>query len=606
MSVVSSVKGVAGTLASVPTLLNLKKALAPKPLDTPDSLGHRLEHNAATFPEREALHFEGKSLTWAQFNERVNQVAHALAAQGVGVGSSVSLFMQNRLEFLICLLAINKLGAVTGLINTNLTGKPLAHCVNVTESQKCIVGEEVAQALGDCTSELNLKEGADFLFVADSGEAACPNWALNLDELAAAQSTENPASTAERTLGENALYVFTSGTTGLPKAAILSNRRYLASAGLGHHAGFKCTEQDKLYIPLPLYHATGLMVGFGAALSAGSASVIRRKFSATKFLKEIREHGCTCLIYIGELCRYLTNHPAEAGEANNPLRAAMGNGLRPDVWHDFKNRFGIQRVTEFYGSSEGNVAFANLMNKDCTIGFTANEIALVRYDVDNDEMVRDGAGRPIEVEAGEPGLLLAQINETAVFEGYTNAEATEKKIVRNLRENGDAWFNTGDLIKEIDVGFTLGYAHYQFVDRVGDTFRWKSENVSTNEVGEIINGHPSIAVTNVYGVEISGADGRAGMAAITLAEGVTELDIEDFSRFVHDALPAYAVPVFLRIQPEQQVTGTFKLLKGELKKQGYQLNEVNEPIYVLKPGSNRYEPLTADYQAVLDSGQAGY
>ena len=241
----------------------------------------------------------------------------------------------------------------------------------------------------------------------------------------------------------------------------------------------------------------------------------------------------------------------------------MGNGLRPDVWHDFKNRFGIQRITEFYGSSEGNVAFANLMNKDCTIGFTTNEIALVSYDVDNDEMVRDSDGRPVEAAPGEPGLLLAQINETAVFEGYTNPEATEKKIVRNLREDGDAWFNTGDLIKQVEVGFTLGMPHYQFVDRVGDTFRWKSENVSTNEVGEIINGHPSIAVTNVYGVEVPGADGRAGMAALTLAEGVNELDLAEFSRYVRESLPAYAVPVFLRVQQEQQVTGTFKLLKGE-------------------------------------------
>ena len=606
MSVISSIKGVAGTLASVPTLLALKKALSPRPLDTADSLGHRLEHNAVTFPERDALYFEGQSLTWKAFNERVNQVAHALTEQGVSAGSSVSLMMQNRIEFLICLLAVNKLGAVTGLINTNLTGRPLAHCINVTESSKCIVGEEVAQALGDCTGELTLKESEDFLFVADEGNSPCPNWALDLNELADRQSSDNPASTAERTLGENALYVFTSGTTGLPKAAILSNRRFLASAGLGHHAGFKCTEQDKLYIPLPLYHATGLMIGFGAALSAGASSVIRRRFSASKFLKEVREHGCTCLIYIGELCRYLTNHPTEAGEADNPLRAAMGNGLRPDVWMNFKERFGIKRITEFYGSSEGNVAFANLMNKDCTIGFTANEIALVRYDVDNDEMVRDGAGRPVEVEPGEPGLLLAQINETAVFEGYTNPEATEKKIVRNLRENGDAWFNTGDLIKEVDVGFTLGYAHYQFVDRVGDTFRWKSENVSTNEVGEIINGHPAIAVTNVYGVEIPGTDGRAGMAAVTLAEGHGQLDLNEFSRYVREALPAYAVPVFLRVQPEQQVTGTFKLLKGELKAQGFDLAQINDPVFVMKPGSDHYEPLTADYQGVLEGGNAGY
>lgn len=599
-------RNVAGTLAALPTLITLKKGLAPRPLDTPDSLGLRLEMNAAEHGRREALRFENQVLTWSQFNARVNQVAHALTAEGVTAGSTVSLFMHNRLEYLICLLAINKLGAVGGLINNNLTGKPLTHCVNVTESDKCIVGEEVAEALGDCSSELNLDEGRDFLFMADGGDRPCPNWARDLDQLAAGQSPDNPATTGERTLAERALYVFTSGTTGLPKAAVLSNRRFLVSADMAHLAGFKCTSEDSIYIPLPLYHATGLMIGFGAALSSGARSVIRRRFSASRFVEEIREHGCTCLIYIGELCRYLVNQPERSGDAKNPLRAAMGNGLRPDVWPEFKRRFGIGRIAEFYGSSEGNVAFVNLLNKDCTIGFTSNEIALVRYDVDHDEMVRDADGRPVEVDPGEPGLLLAQINENAVFEGYTNPEATEKKIVRSLRESDDAWFNTGDLIKEVDVGFSLGLKHYQFADRVGDTFRWKSENVSTNEVGEIINQHPAIAVTNVYGVAVPGTDGRAGMAAVTLAEGQDSLDLADFSRYVVAALPPYAVPVFLRVQPTMGVTGTFKLVKGELKAQGYDLNKIEDPMFVLRPGSTVYEPLTPEIQAQIDAGSAGY
>lgn len=600
------VRDVISTLAALPTLLTLKKRMAPRPLDTPDSLGHRLEHNAAIHAERDALVFEDSVLSWGRFNERVNQYAHALSAQGVTAGSTVSLLMQNRLEFLFSLLAINKLGAVCGLINTNLSGKPLVHCINVTESAKCIVGEELAETLGESLSELKLGPGKDFLFVADAQQAPCPDWAQDLVQLAEGQPTTNPGNIDERTLADNALYIFTSGTTGLPKAAIMSNRRFLASAGLGHHAGLRCTERDRLYIPLPLYHATGLMVGFGSALSSGACSVIRRRFSASGFLEDVRRHQCTCLIYIGELCRYLTNLPEAAGEADNPLRAAIGNGLRPDIWPTFKRRYGIHRMTEFYGSSEGNVAFANLLNKECTIGFTPNTIALVRYDVDADEMVRDAAGRPVEAEPGEPGLLLAEINATAVFEGYTNREATERKIVRNLRANGDAWFNTGDLIREIPVGFTLGYPHYQFVDRVGDTFRWKSENVSTNEVGEIINAHPAIAVTNVYGVAVPNADGRAGMAAITLAEGAASLDLEDFSAFVRQALPAYAVPVFLRIQTAAEVTGTFKLLKGELKQQGYDLEQVADPLYVMKPGSDVYEPLTGDYQAILDSGSAGF
>ena len=222
----------------------------------------------------------------------------------------------------------------------------------------------------------------------------------------------------------------------------------------------------------------------------------------------------------------------------------IGNGMRPDVWMGFKNRFKVQRIIEFYGASEGNVSFANLLNKDCTVGMTSAKVALVKYDVHRDEIVRDENGFCIEVDEGEPGLLLGKITEDTVFEGYTDAAATEKKVVRDALEKGDAWFNSGDLMRTVDVGFTLGYPHYQFVDRIGDTFRWKSENVSTNEVGEIINGFEQIKLCNVYGVEVPGTDGRAGMAAITLSDGNTEFDLAAFTEYVTKELPSYAIPVF--------------------------------------------------------------
>jgi citronellyl-CoA synthetase len=298
--------------------------------------------------------------------------------------------------------------------------------------------------------------------------------------------------------------------------------------------------------------------------------------------------------------------PRHDDDSDNPLERIVGNGLRPDIWLDFKQRFGIRRIAEFYGASEGNVAFMNLLNKDRTIGLTASTIALVRYDVDADEIVRDAQGYCIPVAPGEPGLLLAQINEVQVFEGYTNAEATEKKIVRNAFEAGDAWFNSGDLIREVDVGFAVRQKHYQFVDRVGDTFRWHSENVSTNEVGEIINRHPQVQFCNVYGVAIPNADGRAGMAAITLNPGTDELDLADFSEFVVRELPSYARPVFLRIHPEMEVTGTFKLMKGDLRREGYDVSVIDDPILVMKPGTTRYEPLDAHFHARLRDGAAGY
>ncbi|MDA8912120.1 long-chain-acyl-CoA synthetase [Pseudomonadales bacterium] len=597
---------VVSVLSEMPTLLKLKKGMVPRPASVADCFGARVEANALKFGQRSAIVFEGQEVNWSEFNALANRYAHYLKSQGVQRGDTVSVIMENRIEFLALLVGVNKIGVTAGLINTNLTGKPLIHCITVTHSKKCIFGSEVSGALNEVKDELGLTEGEDYFEMPDGGLDATTNWAKNLAEGAAAASSENPEETSLITLGEVALYIFTSGTTGLPKAAVLSNRRYLTSADMAAMAGFKCTEQDRMYICLPLYHGTGLMVGAGAAMVSGASMFIRRKFSASNFLPEVREHGCTLLVYIGELCRYLSNTEAQAGDDKNPLRSMMGNGLRPDVWLGFKKRFGISRVAEFYGASEGNVAFANLMNRDCTVGMTSAEVALVEYDVDNDEIVRDAAGRCVPVKAGEPGLLLGKITEDTVFEGYTDPEATEKKIVRSALETDDAWFNSGDLMRTVDVGFTLGYPHYQFVDRVGDTFRWKSENVSTNEVGEIINGFGQIKFCNVYGVEIPGTDGRAGMAAVTLQDGVAELDVDAFSTFLRSELPAYAVPLFVRIQPDIDVTGTFKMVKGDLRKQAYDIRSFDDTVYALLPGSDRYAAFDLAMLEKIEAREAGF
>ena len=594
------------TLAQLPTLLKLKKGMQPRAIDEKDCLGAQVEENARQFGQSNAIIFEGAKLNWSEFNALSNRFAHSFRAQGLVPGDTVSVFMENRIEFLATIIALNKMGITAALINTNLTGRPLSHCVSVTQSKKCIVGEERVEPLSSIKDDLELNDGEDFLFVKDQGQSSSPNWAIDLSSLADEQEETNPAETRERTLGETALYIFTSGTTGLPKAAIMSNRRYLSSAALAAVAGLQCTPKDTLYLCLPLYHTTGLLIGAGSAFHSGAGMFIRRKFSASNFLSEVRDNHCTCLVYIGELCRYLTNTDSQKTDKNNPLRSMMGNGMRPDVWMDFKARFGIDRVCELYGSSEGNIAFANLLNKDCTVGMTSIEHVLVKYDIDNDEIIRDTNNLCIQADEGEPGLLLGKITEDAIFEGYTDSSATEGKIIRDALEKGDSWFNTGDLMKTVDVGYTLGYPHYQFVDRIGDTFRWKAENVSTNEVGEIINGFDQIKFCNIYGVEIPNADGRAGMAAITLNDDVTELDLARFSTFVAEELPSYAIPIFLRIQPDIEVTGTFKMLKGELRKQGYDKSQTQDPLYILKNGEKAYSNLEDDYLEKIRTGQAGF
>lgn len=601
-----SLREVVSTLSEASSLLQIAKEVRPRPLSTPDCFAARVEATTERFPNHNAVIFEGLTLTWRELNALANRYAAALGERGLVRGDAVSIIMENRIDFLATLIALNKLGVIAALINTNLTGKPLIHCIRITNSRMCIVGEECLDAIEQVRAEPDLAGLEEWLFVSDANELDCPAWAVDLGEEASGQSAANPPHTGQNTLADVALYIYTSGTTGLPKASVISNRRYLLSSALSYKGGLRCKEHDCIYLCLPLYHGTGLFLGAGAAFSTGASMFIRRKFSGSNFLSEVRDNGATCFIYIGELCRYLLNTPRQADDHMNPLTTMMGNGLRPDVWHEFKQRYGIKRIAEFYGSSEGNVAFVNMLNKDCTVGTTSIPMALVKYDVHADEIARDENGRLIKVASGEPGLLLGKITELTAFEGYTSKEDTEKKILRNAFKDGDAWFNTGDLMKTVDVGFSLGLPHFQFVDRVGDTFRWKSENVSTNEVGEIINGHPQIDFCNVYGVEIPKADGRAGMAALVLAAGVDTLDLESFSAYVNEHLPAYARPVFLRVQPELDTTGTFKMVKGELRKQGYDLDLVKDPIYVLKPRSDIYEPLDREFAAVLRAGEAGY
>ncbi|MEM7016160.1 MAG: long-chain-acyl-CoA synthetase, partial [Pseudomonadota bacterium] len=298
--------------------------------------------------------------------------------------------------------------------------------------------------------------------------------------------------------------------------------------------------------------------------------------------------------------------PTQADDHKNPLERMMGNGLRPDVWLDFKKRFGVKRIAEFYGASEGNVGFVNVFNKDCTIGVTPVKIALIEYDIDEDEIIRDSAGFCTEVKKGEPGLLLSEITDKTPFEGYTNKEATEKKVVHDVFKKGDAWFNTGDMIKQIDVGFALGQKHYQFVDRVGDTFRWKSENVSTNEVGEILNGYPGVKYCNVFGVDVPGADGKAGMAAMVLDGELDGFNMAEFSAYVKKELPAYACPVFIRIQPDIEVTGTFKMVKGDLRKEAYDIEQVQDPLFILQPRAEQYATLTPELYQQVRQGEGGF
>ncbi len=569
------------------------------------SLAHSFQDATEKFSNRPFLYFEDETWTYSQINKAANSLANYFLSNGVKQGDRVVMFMENRPSFVISLIALNKIGSIAVLINTSLTGDPLVHCINSSDSVKCIVGAERAKPLEDVLDQINITSREDFLWVEDGLNYSLPEWATDLKANIDSSKDENLEETNSVKAKDVACYIFTSGTTGVPKAAICPNQKLMAASINIKMAGYRINETDCMHNSLPLYHSTGLMLGLCAVIQAGASTFIKRKFSASSFWEEVQKYNTTALVYIGELCRYLANQDPTQAELNNPLKVMVGNGLRPDVWDIFKDRFGVNRIVEIYGASEGNALFMNLLNKDKTIGMTNADVALIEYDVAEDKILKSDDGFCKKIINYDPGLLIVRIGPNAVFNGYTDAQATEKKILRDVFEEGDAWFNTGDLIKIVDVGYSLGKTHYQFVDRVGDTFRWKSENVSTNEVGEILNGYKDVNMSNVYGVKIPGCEGRAGMAAFSLddAEG---FDWDGFSHYVESSLPKYARPLFIRIIQEMDTTGTFKLKKNDLRNEAFDVSKVTDPVYCLKPNSANYEVLDDEWLKIINSEQAGY
>ena len=578
-------------------VLLVAATIKPPAPDQIASFSLLVEDNAARIPNAIALLCEEEVVTWKTLNERANRNANTLKAGGITKGDCVSLFMQNRIEFVVQTVAICKLGAIAGLINTNLARQQLVHCISLTGSKKIIFGEELTDTLNEVRTDLTLDDGKDYLYVRDTGTAPPPNWATELDSNGTISSSENPPESRQVEIANTGFFIFTSGTTGLPKAARVSHRRMLPNAGMSATALLRIKQTDRMYNCLPLYHGTGLIIGLTAAFTVGASTVIRRRLSVSAFWDDIRRYECTSFVYIGEFIRYLMSHPETLKDKENPVRAIVGNGLRPDIWHDFKNRFDIERIGEFYGASEGNGGFANVFNKNCTVGLGTAPAKIVAYDVANDEIVNDANGYCIEQPLGEAGLLLIEITGKSEFEGYTNKDASAQKVKRNVFVEGDSYFNTGDLMKVVDVGFAFGQKHYQFVDRVGDTFRWKSENVSTNEVGEIINQHEDVIFANVYGVEIPGADGRAGMAAIVLQEHIDpqKVNLSSLSEHIRENLPSYARPIFIRLLTELPTTTTHKLQKNDLRDQAFHFDKVSDHILVMRPGETTYNKLDSDF-----------
>jgi citronellyl-CoA synthetase len=562
------------------------------------TLGTLIEGNARKYADHQAVLFEDRVITWGEFNGWANRIAHFLAAQGLVKGDAIAVFLENRPELLAVVAGAAKIGVACAMLNTSQKGKVLEHSINLVAPKMVVAGEEVIGALNEIKDSLTIPHAAPFLFLADTNTLStfgdAPEGYTNLAEKVSTYTSDNPAPDNPPKMGDTAIYLFTSGTTGLPKAAPGSHNKFLKAYGGFGLMSLSMKPDDVLYCTLPLYHGTALVVCWGSVIAGGSAIALRRKFSASAFWDDVRTYNATVFGYVGELCRYLLNQPATAQDRNHNLTKMIGNGLRPSIWKEFKGRFGVDTVAELYASSEGNIGFSNFFNMDNTVGLSTAPYKLVKFHEGTRDPIRNAKGRFEEVAKGEPGLLIGEITKKWSFEGYTQKEATEKSILRNAFKKNDAWFNTGDVLKEV------GCKHLQFVDRMGDTFRWKGENVSTTEVENIIDGSAMVEEAIVYGVEIPETNGKAGM--VTLVPQGDDFDINRLFAYLQKNLPAYAIPVFVRVTHAIEKTGTFKYRKVDIQKASYHLERPHEEVYAWLPKTDGYTELTPELVSDIDSG----
>jgi fatty-acyl-CoA synthase len=544
------------------------------------SIGKVFQDRAAQYADRVFIRMGDQQLTYREANEMANRFAAVLAARGVGHGDVVGIMLKNSPQSVLLMLAAVKCGAVAGMINYNQRGKVLAHSIGLLDATATVAETDLVSEIED--------SGADTTGLLTIDE---------LQRLAETAPTGNPAATSAVLAKDKAFYIFTSGTTGMPKASVMTHYRWLRALGGFGGIGMRLNSADTLYCCLPLYHNNALTVALSSVLAGGATLALGRSFSASKFWDEVIAADATAFIYIGEICGYLLKQPPKPTDRKHKVRVIAGNGLRPAIWDEFTERFGIERVCEFYAASEGNTAFLNVFNFDKTTGICPSPVAFVEYDGETGDPIRGDDGRVRKVKTGEAGLLLSKVSSFQPFDGYTDKDESEKKLVRDAFKDGDVWFNTGDLMR------SQGFGHAAFTDRLGDTFRWKGENVATTEVEAAVSTDPNIEECTVFGVEVEGAGGRAGMAAIQLSEG-KEFDGKALATAVYDHLPAYALPLFVRVVESLAHTSTFKSQKVDLRKEAYGRSgtDIEDPLYVLNGRDEGYVPYYDEYPDEVAAG----
>jgi len=569
---------VPGLLADAPVIVRgLLTGLLAQP-SSKTSIGKVFQDRAARYGDRVFIRFGGQELSYREANATANRYAAVLASRGVGRGDVVGIMLRNSPNTVLMMLAAVKCGAIAGMLNYHQRGDVLAHSLGLLDAKVLVAESDLVDAVDEC-----------------GGATVAPTTIEEIERLATTAPTANPPSASAVLAKDTAFYIFTSGTTGHPKASVMTHKRWLSALAIFGGLGLRLKGSDTLYSCLPLYHNNALTVAIGSVINSGGTLALGKSFSASRFWDEVIASQATAFIYIGEICRYLLNQPAKSTDRAHKVRLISGNGLRPEIWDEFTARFGIARVCEFYAASEGNTAFINVFNVPRSTGWAALPLAYVQYDPDTGAPLRGEDGWVQRVPAGEPGLLLSPVNRLQPFDGYTDPSASEKKLVRNAFREGDCWFNTGDVMSPQGMG------HAAFVDRLGDTFRWKGENVATTQVERALAADKSIEECTVFGVEIPRTGGRAGMAAIKLRDGA-EFDGTALARTVYDQLPAYALPLFVRVVESMEHTTTFKSRKVDLREQGYGPG-IEDPLYVLAGRDEGYLPFYDEYPDEVAAGK---
>ncbi|MEN9447293.1 MAG: hypothetical protein RJA25_583 [Bacteroidota bacterium] len=537
------------------------------------------------YPNRPCVLYQDKKWTYQEFNAWINRLANQFTEMGFRKGDVVAVLLENRPELLAISMAMAKIGGIAALVNTSQKHKSLAHSFNLAKPKAVLIGAELWENYSEIRTEVDHKASVVYLVAHDKIELPKVRGIKKFDREAKKFSFIEPRPSEAIYAHDPFVYIYTSGTTGMPKASVFSHGRWIKAYSAFGLASIRLEPEDVLYVPLPFFHATAMVVCWSSVVAGGASVVIKPKFSVSEFWNDVEKYQVTGFGYVGEMCKYLLNAPPHPKEKNNTLTKMIGNGLRPEIWSIFKERFGIEQVSEFYASSEGNIAFFNVFNLDNTMGFSIAGYAIVEYDKENERPVRDRKGFMKKVQTHGTGLLLGEISDRYPFDGYTEKGQTEKVIFRDVFKKGDAWFNSGDLVRD------LGFSHTQFVDRLGDTFRWKGENVSTTEVEGIITRFPGISENIVYGVEIPGCSGRAGMVNLILEIPIKDFDLDGFYTYLSKELPPYAVPRFIRISPTTEITGTFKYKKSHLQEAGYDPSKTGKEVFALI--HKKYNRITA-------------